>query len=100
MLDPADRLSAIQNAVPAEGLFADKEWLIAAEPFQIDRKLFGQLEKLGHRLLIFQRACNELYHLSATGKAPAWIASLLDRGKPPELIERGAAKKRVPTFRW
>ncbi|MEO8350723.1 MAG: hypothetical protein ABI680_03270, partial [Chthoniobacteraceae bacterium] len=76
MLDPADRLSAIQAAVPAEGLFADKDWLIAAEPFLIDPKLFDQLEKLGHRLLVFQRACNELYHLSVTGKAPSWIASL------------------------
>jgi hypothetical protein len=53
----------------------------------IDARLYEQLEKLGHRLLLFQRACNQLYHLSITGRAPTWLAEYVDRGKPPELIE-------------
>ncbi|MCA1660485.1 MAG: hypothetical protein LC642_08140, partial [Verrucomicrobiaceae bacterium] len=87
------RLSAIRAAFPPEGLFADREFLFSPEPFLISEDLHDQLEKLGHRLLLFQRACNELYFRSVAGKAPPWIADLLDRGKPPELIERGRRKE-------
>lgn len=38
-------------------------------------------------LLQFYRAVNLLYRQSAEGKQPSWIAELLDRGKPRELIE-------------
>ena len=55
--------------------------------------LVEEIEKLGHRLAIFQRAQNELYYRSANGKAPAWIADYLDRGKPPELIEFARQKQ-------
>ena len=85
-LSPTDRIAAIRAAQPAEGLFADKDWLISPEPFVIDARLAEQLEKLGHRLNLFQRACNELYHRSIAGKQPAWIAAYLDAGKPPDLI--------------
>ena len=87
------RLSAIRAAFPSEGLFAEKEWLVAAEPFAIDPQLHEQLLKLGHRLLLFQRACNELYFRSVAGKAPAWIADYVDRGKPQALIELGRRKE-------
>lgn len=87
-----DRLSAIRAAFPAEGLFADKEWLISPEPFSISAALDEQLQKLGYRLGLFNRACNLLYHLSITGRQPAWIADYLDRGKPPELIEYSRQK--------
>lgn len=86
------RLAAIRAAFPAEGLFAEKEWLVAAEPFALDAALHEQLLKLGHRLLLFQRACNELYFRSVAGKAPAWIAAYVDRGKPESLIELGRRK--------
>lgn len=81
------RLDQLRAAFPAEGLFADKEWLLTPEPFRIDAPLADELEKLGYRLHLFVRACNELYQRSATGKAPSWIADYLDRGKPPELVE-------------
>jgi len=93
MSDSSARLAAIRAAFPPEGLFADKEWRIAAEPFAIDAHLHEQLEKLGHRLVLFQRACNELYFRSASGKAPAWIADYVDRGKPAGLIEAGRRKE-------
>ena len=86
MTSPLDRLAAIRAAIPAEGLFAEKDWLVSPEPFVIDARLAAALDKLGHRLNLFQRACNELYHRSIAGKQPAWIAAYLDAGKPPELV--------------
>ena len=92
-MDHTTRLSAIRTAFPKEQLFADKDFLLSPEPFVIDGPLAEQLEKLGHRLLLFVRACNELYLRSVAGKQPAWIADLLDRGKPPELVEFGRRKE-------
>ncbi len=74
------------SAFPAGGLFADKEWLLSPQPFRLDESLTAELEKLGYRLNLFQRACNELYLRSVSGKQPPWIAEWLDRGKPPELV--------------
>ncbi len=37
---------------------------------------------LGHPLARFQQACDTLYRRSAAGKLPAWLADLLDGGKP------------------
>jgi len=82
-----DRLAAIRSAFPREGLFAEKDWLISPDAFPIDKKFSRDLEQLGHRLFVFQRACNQLYQLSVKGKQPDWIARYLDAGKPKELIE-------------
>src|SRR2546423_15245692 len=80
-------LQTIRNAIPPEGLFAEKDWLISPEAFPVSEKFRAELEQLGHRLFVFQRACNQLYQLSARGKQPGWIARYLDAGKPAELIE-------------
>ena len=93
MLTETDRLSAIRDARPSEGLFAEKDWLISPEPFPIEAELRRDLERLGHQLLVFQRACNQLYQQSVKGKQPAWVARYLDFGKPPELIEFSRRKK-------
>ncbi|MGB8168397.1 MAG: hypothetical protein WCF18_12950 [Chthoniobacteraceae bacterium] len=93
MTDALARVAAIRAAVPPEGLFADKEWLLSPEPFVIDAALAEQLHKLGYRLHLFVRACNELYQRSVAGKQPAWIADYLDRGKPPELVEYSRQKR-------
>src|SRR5205814_3684923 len=82
-----DRLQIIRTAFPKEGLFAEKEWLLSPNAFPIARKTLPDLEQLGHRLFIFQRACNQLYQLSVKGKQPEWVARYLDAGKPKELIE-------------
>ena len=55
--------------------------------FPISSAFADELGKLGHRLHLFLRACNQLYFQSVRGKQPRWIAELLDRGKPPELVE-------------
>ena len=88
-----NRLQLIRAAFPKEGLFAEKEWLLSPDPFPIDKKFRVELEHLGHRLFVFQRACNQLYQLSVKGKQPAWIAQYLDAGKPKELIEFSRRKE-------
>ena len=82
-----NKLDAIRDALPGEGLFADKDWLISPDAFPISEKFASELEQLGHRLFVFQRACNQLYQLSVRGKQPAWIAQYLDAGKPAELVK-------------
>jgi hypothetical protein len=88
-----DRLAAVRAAFPKEGLFAEKEWLLSPDAFPIGKKILADLEQLGHRLFVFQRACNQLYHLSVKGKQPTWIARYLDAGKPKELIEFSRRKE-------
>ena len=88
-----ERLSAIRTAFPKEGLFAEKEWLLSPDAFPIERKSLADLEQLGHRLFVFQRACNQLYQLSVKGKQPEWVARYLDAGKPKELIEFSRRKE-------
>jgi hypothetical protein len=92
---PADsaNLSTIRAAFPTEGLFAEKNFHLSPDPFPIDDKFAKELEQLGHRLYVFQRACNELYQRSVKGKQPAWIAQYLDAGKPAELIEFARQKQ-------
>src|SRR4029453_1493577 len=82
-----NRLETIRAAFPKEGLFAEKNWLLSPDPFPIDKKFLAELEQLGHRLFVFQRACNHLYQLRSKGKQPVGVARYLDAGKPAELIE-------------
>jgi hypothetical protein len=88
-----DRLARIRAAFPKEGLFAEKEWLLSPEAFPIEKKFLADLEQLGHRLFVFQRACNQLYQLSVKGKQPEWVARYLDAGKPKQLIEFSRRKQ-------
>jgi len=93
MLVQDEKLSAIRSAFPKEGLFAEKDWLLSPDAFSIEKDFERELEQLGHRLFVFQRACNQLYQLSVKGKQPAWVARYLDAGKPPELIELSRQKQ-------
>ena len=88
-----DKLQSIRSAFPKEGLFAEKDWLLSPDPFPIEKKFLSELEQLGHRLSVFQRACNQLYQLSVKGKQPEWVARYLDAGKPPKLIEFSRRKE-------
>ena len=89
----SEKLDAIRSAFPTEGLFAEKDWLLSPDAFPIDKKFRDELEQLGHRLFVFQRACNQLYQLSVKGKQPEWVARYLDAGKPRELIEFSRRKE-------
>src|SRR2546430_10610684 len=87
-----NKLDAIRGALPSEGLFAERDWLISPDPFPISEKFVSELEQLGHRLFVFQRACKQLYQLSFRGKHPGWIAKYLDAGKPAKLVELSRQK--------
>jgi hypothetical protein len=88
-----NRLEVIRSRSPKEGLFAEKDWLLSPDAFPIEKKFLTELEQLGHRLFVFQRACNQLYQQSVKGKQPEWVARYLDAGKPPELIEFSRRKE-------
>lgn len=90
--DRVARAERIRAALPAGGLFSGKEWRVSPEPFALPAGMDEELEKLGFRLRKFIEACNLLYRLSVSGKRPVWIAELLDRGKPPELVEVARSK--------
>src|SRR6266540_3780972 len=85
----------IRDAIPHAGLFAGQEWRISPVPFALDVRAAKQFEMLGRVLLQFYRAVNLLYRQSAAGQQPAWVAPLLDQGKPAELI----ALQRSPAFK-
>lgn len=83
------RVERIREAWPSEGLFKGKEWLLSPDSFPLSPEVVARLDRLGPALLAFQGACNRLYLESAHGARPAWIAELLDRGKPAHLVELG-----------
>ena len=91
-LSALEKVSHVRASAPAEGLFADKEWLLSPEPFPLDEEMAEELEKLGYRLNLFNRACNLLYQLSVRGRQPRWVADYLDRGKPAALVEYAREK--------
>ena len=93
MSSDLDRVAHIQSALPPEGLFAGKDWLISPAALPLTASFVDELERLGYRLSLFVRACNLLYHQSVRGKQPAWIADYLDRGKPPSLIQTSRARE-------
>lgn len=93
---PADELARarrIRAALPAGGLFEDKAWRVSPRAFPITEKFAAEIDQLGFRLHQFLRACNQLYRLSVDGRQPAWIADVLDRGKPAELV--AASRERL-----
>mgnify|MGYP000855868736 CR=1 FL=1 len=79
-------VQAVHAALPDGGLFHEKEWRIAPRPFEISSEFGEELDKLGYRLVLFLKACDQLYRQSAKGRQPAWVADLLDAGKPLELV--------------
>jgi len=93
-LSPTARVEELRRAMPAKGLFAGKDWLFSPDPFLLSRRQVEELERLGHQLALFTRACETLYHQSLRGDAPGWVAALVDAGKPDWLLEAGRAPQR------
>lgn len=91
----ADIARFIRGQIPDGGLFAGLDWHTSPEPFLLGKNPAREIESLGRVLLKFYHAVNLLYRRSVEGKQPAWIAELLDRGKPAELIEL----QRSPVFK-
>jgi len=85
-MSPLESARAVHACLPEGGLFHEKQWRIPPDAFPISGELHREIEKLGYRLVLFLRACDQLYRLSVRGRQPAWVAELLDRGKPASLI--------------
>ena len=85
-VETVSRARSIQSRLPPGGLFADQHWRIAAAPLALSPALATELESLGRILLQFYRAASQLHQQSLRQKQPAWIARLLDQGKPVELL--------------
>lgn len=85
-MTPLEAARSIHSALPSGGLFHEKEWRVAPRPFALPEGFDAELEKLGHRLTLFVRACELLYRQSVKGRQPSWVADLLDAGKPQDLI--------------
>ncbi len=62
-------------------------WRVSPEPFALSAEQLDSIERLGHDLLVFYRALNNLYNRSARGTAPAFIAEYLDHGKPEQVVK-------------
>ena len=88
-----DRAQSLRQAMPEGGLFGGMSWKSAARPLALGEALAAEIESLGRVFHQFYKAVNQLYRRSAEGRAPAWVAEVLDQGKPPELvaIQRAAA---------
>lgn len=91
----ARRAQFVRDAIPDGGLFAGATWRISPTPFALGPELAQELDSLGRVLLQFYRSVNVLYRRSVEGKAPSWVAELLDQGKPANLI----ALQRDPAFK-
>ncbi|HUY11227.1 MAG TPA: hypothetical protein VMV73_03100 [Candidatus Dormibacteraeota bacterium] len=93
-LTARERALHVEEAIPP-GLFRVENaedriaWRIAPEPFAITADQLAQIERIGSDLVTFYRALNALYHRSARGTAPAFIAEYLDMGKPEHIIRLG-----------
>lgn len=75
-------LSELRDGLPEGGLFGGGAWRWSPEPLKLSQAEARQIMSLGHPLARFQQACDGLYRRSASGKFPAWLAELLDQGKP------------------
>ena len=79
-------LATIQEALPEGGLY-EGGWRYSPEPLVLSKAEVRALRGLGHPLARFQQASDEIYRRSAAGSLPAWIAEVLDVGKPTWMIE-------------
>ena len=80
-------LDDFMSDAAAVGFREGRGWLFSPEPLRLPSADVGQLERLGHPLRMFQQGCDRIYRRSARGTLPAWIAELLDAGKPGWLLE-------------
>ena len=62
------------------------QFRIAPVPLALSSSDVALFQQLGQDLLAFYKALNRLYHESARGMQPSWIAAYLDQGKPESLV--------------
>ncbi len=83
----------LQAALPEKGLFQGKQWRWSDQPLRLGVEDLKFLDGLGKKIAAFLRVANRMYHASATGEAPAWLAEWLDQGKPSEVVGLGREAK-------
>jgi len=83
----------LQAALPEGGLFKGRSWRWSGQALWLDPQDLKFLESLGKKLAAFLRASNRLYHASAAGDAPAFVAEWLDQGKPEQVVRLGREEK-------
>lgn len=100
MITSPDPICAdIQNALTESGLYSkqaddgENTWRISPDPFHLSPDDAAFFQDLGQHLLKFYSALNQLYFDSVKGRAPAWVADYMDRGKPAELVEYSRMKR-------
>lgn len=54
-------------------------WKSAARPLALGESLVAEIESLGRVFHQFYKAVNQLYRRSVEGRAPAWVAEVLDQ---------------------
>ncbi|MGI6034608.1 MAG: hypothetical protein ACOYCE_02210 [Limnochordia bacterium] len=99
----ADNCLFINEELAKAGLFGSPKrelhpdqkvpWQISPRPFRLDQRTANQLSELGHHLLLFLRACQQLYQESLRGRQPQWAAAYLHQGKPDAIIEYGQMRR-------
>ena len=88
-MSPAERIAHLCQSMPAKGMFQDKEWVLSPEAFPLDAPTLSLIRSLGPALRAFQCACNDLYFASMEQPDLAWVARLLDQGKPTPVVQLG-----------
>jgi hypothetical protein len=79
--------------MPEGGMFQGKEWRVSPQAFPLEAAQVQTMEALGTAALAFQRACDRLYFESVAGGPHAWVAPLLDQGKPERMVALGREER-------
>ena len=96
----------ITDSLKKGGFWEKKTWKIAPTAWRFSESEISELHTLGFALYAFYRALEKLYLASAGNRtllrngnlrAP-WVAELLDRGKPPRLIEHQRSRALIGTL--
>lgn len=91
----------IRQSLDEQPLFDKKTWRLSPHAWPLNATQISEIEAIGHACVELYRAMEQLYLRSADNKnllrnktlhAP-WVASYLDRGKPPELINHARSKR-------
>lgn len=85
------RATPLGTTEPADA--ASTPWRIAPNPFPLSQSAVHELERLGSDLLAFYIAANRLYASAARGRAPAWVLTCLEQGKPERVRELGRLRR-------
>ena len=83
----------LQAGLPEGGLFKGRSWRWSDQALRLDPHDLKFFETLGKKLATFLKASNRLYHASAAGDAPAFVAEWLDQGKSGQVVRLGREEK-------